>query len=65
MNNKSEQLLQAEAQLIGFTHASKGFTINSLADSMGLTKNEWKKLRKYVDLKASDKDDLDQKFYNE
>ena len=65
MSKKSKQLLQAEAQLVGFAHASKGFTIESLAVGMGLTKNEWVKLRNDVYLKASDKDDLNQKFYNE
>ena len=60
---KSGQLLQAEAQLIGFAHASRGYSIKALAGAMGLTKNEWVKLRNNVFLKESDKVDLDQKFY--
>ena len=53
----------AEAQLIGFAHASKGYSIKSLAESMGLTKTEWKKLREStIDLKPSDIQDLDDFF---
>lgn len=56
------QLKLAEAQLIGFAHASKGFTITNLVESMGLTKSEWIKLRNTINLKTLDKFDLDQKY---
>lgn len=56
------QIKLAEAQLIGFAHASKGFSIKELADSMALTKREWLKLRDSLDLKPLDKADLDEKY---
>lgn len=56
------QIKLAEAQLIGFAHASKGFTIKDLANSMGLTKREWLKIRDSVDLKIMDKLELDKKY---
>lgn len=56
------QLKLAEAQLIGFAHASEGYNINDLAESMALTKKEWLKLRDSVKLKPLDKADLDKKF---
>lgn len=52
----------AEAQMIGFAHASKGYSIKDLARAMNLTKREWIKIRESVDLKQSDKDDLDDMF---
>ena len=62
MSKKDGLLKLAEAQLIGFTQASRGYSIVSLANSMGLTKSEWIKLRDSVDLKPQDKIELD-KFY--
>jgi hypothetical protein len=56
------QIKLAEAQLIGFAHASKGFGIKELADSMALTKREWLKLRDSINLKALDKEDLNEKY---
>jgi len=56
------QIKLAEAQLIGFSHASKGFDIKSLVDSMALTKREWLKLRDSINLKLLDKADLDEKY---
>ena len=52
----------AEAQMIGFAHASKGYSVKDLARAMNLTKTEWIKIRNSVDLKQSDKDDLDDMF---
>ena len=57
---KVEELALAEAQLIGFNHCSKGYTIKELANSMGLTKNEWVKLRDKIHLKSLDKAELDE-----
>ena len=31
----------AEAQLTGYSHAQRGFSIESLIESMGITKKEW------------------------
>lgn len=56
------QLELADAQLTGFAHASQGFGILELAESMGLTKKEWIKLRETSGLKDLDKKDLDDKF---
>lgn len=56
------QIKLAEAQLIGFAYASKGFSIKELADSMALTKREWLKLRDNVNIKPLDKADLDEKY---
>ncbi|MFN3753339.1 hypothetical protein [Flavobacterium sp.] len=58
----ASQLKTAEMQLLGFGHASKGFSIESLADAMGLKKSEWMKLRNLDDLKPNDKQSLDDKF---
>lgn len=52
----------AEAQLLGFAHASKGYSIKDLAQAMGLSKKEWLKLRHSIDLKPSDKAELDAMF---
>lgn len=52
----------AEAQLTGYSHAARGYSIKDLARSMNLTKREWIKLRELSDLKQSDKDDLDSMF---
>lgn len=52
----------AEAQLTGFAHGSKGFSVTDLAKSMNLTKKEWEKLRLNSGLKQSDVDDLDALF---
>ena len=56
------QIKSAEAQLIGFAHASRGFSINELAESMGLSKREWLNLRDKINLKPLDKTDLDEKY---
>ena len=56
------QIKLAEAQLVGFGHASKGFSVNELAESMGLTKTEWLKLRDSAPLKPLDKVDLNEKY---
>ncbi len=56
------QIKLAEAQLIGFAHASKGHSIKDLAESMGLKKSEWIKLRSKDDLKSLDRQDLDNHF---
>lgn len=37
----------ANAQLLGYYHAKRGYSILSLINSMGLTKGEWEKIKKY------------------
>ncbi len=58
----ASQLDIAEAQLTGFAHRQKGYSIQSLASSMGLTKKEWNKIKEkginYLD-------DSDIKYLNE
>lgn len=56
------QIKMAEMQLIGFGHGSTGYSITALADSMGLKKSEWEKLRDKVPLKTVDKQALDEKY---
>ena len=56
------QIELAEAQFIGYAHASKGYSVKELAESMALTKKEWIKLRDIINLKESDKDDLNKMF---
>ena len=63
MSLKDKQQLElAEQQLVGFAHASKGYGIVDLAQSMGLKKSEWKSLKGKVHLKPSDEQELDEHF---
>ena len=39
--NKQQMVELAEAQLTGFAHAAQGYSIEHLAESMGLTYTEW------------------------
>ena len=39
------QLELAEAQLVGYAHAKRGYEIESLVGNMGLKKSEWKKIK--------------------
>jgi len=52
----------AEAQILGFSHASRGYSAKDLATSMNLTKKEWIKIRKSVDMKQADKEEIDSMF---
>lgn len=60
-----KQLELAEAQFIGFSYGSKGWTIIDLIKCMGLEKEEWIELRqsKYIYdltyLSKSQKDEID------
>ena len=62
--SKYDQIKYAEQQLIGYTHASQGWPIISLADEMGMTKSEWKYLRKDMKdvLSQEHVDSLDKHF---
>lgn len=52
----------AEAQLIGYMMASKGHDIITLIEEMGITKQEWEKLRVMVNLKNTDIFSVDKHF---
>jgi hypothetical protein len=56
MANKLEL---AQAQFIGFHHGSRGFSVKELAQSMGLKKSEWLKIRGSSALSDRDKDEVD------
>lgn len=38
-------ILQAEAQFVGYTHAKKGYSLIDLVMGMGLTYSEWEDLK--------------------
>lgn len=52
----------AEAQLLGFAHASKGYSAKALVEAMGMTPKEWAKLRSKCTLKPSDIAEIDNHF---
>ena len=60
----ANKLQLAEAFLYGFTHAKRGYSIESLAESMGLTQKEWEKIKtEYPEsVKGDYKADLDDYF---
>lgn len=65
MSRENDFALQlAEAQFTGFIDKSKGSTIIELVISMGLTKEEWQRLRFYnlFEYNQSFRDELDGYF---
>lgn len=53
----------AEQQLTGFTHAKEGNDIESLAVSMGLTLDEWEKIKvNGIPMRSEDIEALDEYF---
>jgi len=52
-------------QFIGFRHAVMGFSIESLAQEMGLTTEEWEVIRDDCVFTESDLEALDKYFYGE
>lgn len=52
----------AVQQLIGFAHARAGYDVQSLAESMGLTGNEWAAMKSDVKLRPEDEAALDALF---
>lgn len=67
MNGQTRKnlLLMAEQQLVGFKYAQNGYSLISLINSMGLSSEEWKRLKKYYPLNymsAEDKSDIDKYF---
>lgn len=61
---KKAQLEYAENRFVGFFHAKKGYDIKALADSMGLTKSEWEKIKRTMASYFSQEDiqDIDSLF---
>lgn len=50
-SSAGEKLLGlAEAQLLGFFHAKRGFDLRDLVTAMGLTAEEWEKLQELYGL---------------
>lgn len=58
----ANQLQLAEAQLLGFHHGVRGYSIKQLADSMGLKRSEWLKLKETLPLSDSEKEEVDSLF---
>lgn len=52
----------AVQQLIGFAHARNGYDVASLAESMGLTGEEWDAIKGQVTLRPDDVAALDAMF---
>ena len=52
----------ADAQFLGFSHAKSGYSLAMLAESMGLTADEWKLLRETVQLTPEQKQEIDLLF---
>jgi len=61
-NEMAERAIQ---QFIGFHHASMGFSIESLAQEMGLTAEEWEVIRTDCIFTENDLKALDKNFYGE
>jgi len=62
LNEMAERAIQ---QFIGFRHAAMGFSIESLAQEMGLTAEEWEVIRADCIFTESDLKTLDKYFYGE
>lgn len=57
------ELKKAEQQLIGFGYASRGHNILDLVQSMGLTKQEWDRIKKKaLYLKKIDIEEIEKYF---
>ncbi len=47
----------AEQQLLGYVHGKKGYYLTGLIEAMGLTNNEWEKLKSQYGLNYLDDND--------
>lgn len=56
------ELIKAEHQLTGFAHASSGFDLISLIESMGLRREEWDQLRDENYITKKMREEIDQYF---
>lgn len=59
---KKSDIELAEQQLIGFTYAKRGHSIVDLAESMGMTAEEWGILRSSSYLSKQEVNELDAYF---
>ena len=60
--NMANQLQLAEAQFLGFHHGVRGYSVKELANSMGLKKSEWLKIRETLPITESEKKEVDSLF---
>ncbi|MDY0362660.1 MAG: integron integrase [Desulforegulaceae bacterium] len=56
------QLELAEMQLLGFAHASNGYSIKDLVESMGLAQEEWEQIKNKTYLNEKDIEEIDYYF---
>lgn len=56
------QLQLAEAQILGYAHAKRGFELIPLIKNMALTKSEWNKMKRkgWVKTMGLTKDEVDE-----
>lgn len=55
-------LEKAEQQFIGFVHAKEGYNLISLVEAMGLTEDEWDRLRLETGLLDNQVEEIDDFF---
>jgi hypothetical protein len=60
-----QELLKAEHQLTGFAHASQGFDVVSLIESMALRSEEWEELRGETWVTEKMREEIDAHFHIE
>ena len=60
--SKNIELLKAEHQLTGFAHASQGFDVISLIESMALRQEEWEQLRNEPWITEKMREEIDEYF---
>lgn len=56
------ELELAEMQLLGFAHASNGYSIKDLIESMGLAQSEWEQIKNKTYLNEKDIEEIDYYF---
>ena len=59
---KKSDIELAEQQIIGFTYAKRGYSIVNLAESMGMTAEEWEILKRSDYLSQQEVNELDDHF---
>lgn len=59
---------KAEQQITGYVHAKRGYSLESLADSMGLTESEWENIKfnsQILGMNADEVEELDEWVSNQ
>mgnify|MGYP002640668332 CR=1 FL=1 len=59
-NSTDPSILSALQQFTGFAHAKQGYDVESLAEAMGLTREEWNKIKDEVDASDADKEAIEE-----